>query len=100
MNTAITAYLGLAALAANLPFISSNIFFWWSPKTSLKPFYWALIELLVLYVLFGAAGLWLESQYGPVHGQKWPFYATTIALFIVAAYPGFVFRYFWRKSGS
>jgi hypothetical protein len=29
--------------------------------------------------------------------QGWQFYATTGALFIVFAFPGFVWRYLWRK---
>jgi hypothetical protein len=91
--------VGLAAVAANLPFFSEKIFFFAEPKKGTKAFVFRLLELLVLYVGIGVLAFWLEGQLSPVHQQKWPFYATTFALFIVFAWPGFVWRYFWRRPG-
>ncbi|PHV10803.1 DUF2818 family protein [Chitinimonas sp. BJB300] len=100
MSAALYAFIGLAALAANLPFMVERALFIWPPKDGkTKAFGWRLLELLVLYVVVGGLGLWLESRLGPVHRQRWQFYVTTFALFVVAAYPGFVLRYFWRKRG-
>ncbi|HLA39718.1 MAG TPA: DUF2818 family protein, partial [Candidatus Glassbacteria bacterium] len=43
---------------------------------------------------------WLvEKNLGPVHPQRWEFYATTACLFLVFAYPGFVYRFLWRRRG-
>ncbi|WP_223879044.1 DUF2818 family protein [Chitinimonas arctica] len=92
-------YLGLAALAANLPFmVERRLFIWPAPATG-KALGWRLLELLLLYGVVGLLGIWLEGRLGPVHQQRWPFYASTFALFVVAAYPGFVLRFLWRKPG-
>ncbi|WP_245589179.1 DUF2818 family protein [Chitinimonas koreensis] len=93
------ALIGLAALAANLPFMVERILFVREPAGGRKAFGWRLLELVLLYLVIGGLGLWLESRFGPVHQQRWQFYVTTFALFVVAAYPGFVLRYFWRKPG-
>ncbi|XZG69788.1 DUF2818 family protein [Chitinibacteraceae bacterium HSL-7] len=90
---------GLAALAANLPFLSERVLFVLQPKDGHKAFYWRVLELLLLYVAVGGLALFLESRLSPIHAQKWPFYATTLCLFVVAAFPGFVWRFFWRKPG-
>ncbi|WP_269531008.1 DUF2818 family protein [Chitinimonas sp. BJYL2] len=100
MSAALIVYLGLAALAANLPFMVERLFLIGPKVAAGKSLGWRLIELCLLYVLVGGLGLWLESRVGPVHDQKWPFYATTFALFVVAAYPGFVMRYLWRQPGN
>ncbi|TJZ75629.1 DUF2818 family protein [Chitiniphilus eburneus] len=89
---------GLAALAANLPFLSDRILFAIRPAGR-KAFAWRAVEMLALYLLVGGLALVLEQRLSPIHAQKWPFYVTTLCLFIVAAFPGFVWRYFWRKPG-
>jgi hypothetical protein len=89
----------LAVIAANLPFLSERILLVFAAPKAGKPLYWRLLELLLLYILVGLLAMWLESRFGPVHGQGWQFFVTTFALFVVAAYPGFVIRYFWRKPG-
>ncbi|WP_255987878.1 DUF2818 family protein [Chitinolyticbacter albus] len=90
---------GLAALAANLPFFSERILFVLAPGSGRKSFAWRALELVLLYGSVGALGLLLESRLSPIHAQNWPFYATTLCLFLVAAFPGFVWRYFWRRPG-
>ena len=91
--------VGLAVIAANLPFFSEKIFFFAPPYKGKKTFGFRLLELLVFYFFIGFVAYWLEGQLSPVHQQKWPFYATTLALFVVFAWPGFVWRYFWRRPG-
>jgi hypothetical protein len=91
--------VGLAVIAANLPFFSEKVFFLVAPRNGKKAFVFRLCELLLLYFLVGCFAYWLESRLSPVHQQNWPFYASTLALFIVFAWPGFVWRYFWRKHG-
>ena len=89
----------LAVLAANIPFFNERIFALVPYGTSIKPLWARLLELLVLYfVVLGAAYL-LEARMGNVFPQRWEFYAITICLFLVLAFPGFVFRYLRKHHG-
>jgi len=91
----------LAIGGANLPFMNERLFglipFGTSGKTAVKPFWLRLIELAVLYALVGVVAHFLEAQIGNVFTQGWEFYAVTGSLFIVLAYPGFVFRYLRKR---
>ncbi len=89
----------LAIIAANLPFLSERILFVKVPATGRKAFGWRLLEWGLLYLIVGLFARLLESQRTPVHTQGWAFYVITLALFIVFAWPGFVWRFFWRKPG-
>jgi Protein of unknown function (DUF2818) len=89
----------LAALAANLPFLSEKILFVWQTKSGQKSFFWRLLELSFFFLLVGFIARLIESRLSPVHVQNWQFYASVLALFVVLAWPGFVWRYFWRKPG-
>ncbi|MBV1774165.1 DUF2818 family protein [Burkholderiaceae bacterium DAT-1] len=91
-------FITLAALAANFPFFSEKIFFVYTAESGHKAFSWRLAEMLSLYLFVGLIGIWLESRLGPVQTQHWQFYATSFALFIVFAWPGFVWRYFWKRT--
>jgi hypothetical protein len=86
----------LAFVAANLPFFTERIFFIVQPKCGTKHFGWRLAELTVLYFAVGGAARLLEGKVGAVQHQGWEFYAITVSLFLVFAYPGFVMRYLWR----
>ena len=99
MNLNATILLLIALFAANLPFLLERIFFIVKPREGSKNLAWRLLELVVLYFIVGGIGLLLESKLGDIHTQNWEFYAITAALFIVFAYPGFVYRYLWRRRG-
>lgn len=64
-----------------------------------KPIWFRLLELSVLYCVLGAVAYLLESGAGNRFSQSWEFYAATIFLFLVLAFPGFVFRYLRRRHG-
>jgi hypothetical protein len=83
----------LAALAANLPFLSERLFVVVPLGRDTKPAWLRLGEVVFLYFLILGAGYFLESRIGNVFSQGWQFYAITACLFLVLAYPGFVFRY-------
>ena len=86
-------YLVVALVAANLPWLSERIFFVRRPAGEKSPWL-RLLEWLVLYFVVGAIGLGLERRLtGEIYAQDWEFYAVTLALFIVFALPGFIFRY-------
>lgn len=85
-------------IAANAPFFTQRIFFLYNSKTGNKQFSWMLLEIFVLYFLVGMLALGIEIGFSPLHQQGWEFYVVTFCLFLVFAYPGFVYRYLWRKK--
>ncbi len=89
----------LAFIAANVPFINNRVFAVWQPKRSVpKAFWWRTLELFTLYLLIGAIGTAFERLIGNVFTQRWEFYAITFSLFVVMAFPGFVYRYLLRRA--
>lgn len=92
-------WLGLAVVAANLPWLSER----WllviaRPDRRAKPFWLRLIEWGLLYGLIAGMGFGLEFKMtGTVHAQDWEFYAVTLCLFAVSALPGFIYRYQLRR---
>lgn len=93
----------LALLAANLPFLNERLFALVPLKRSNapggKPLWLRLIEVLVMYFLVGVGAYLLESRAGNAFAQNWEFYAITLFLFVVLAYPGFVWRYLRKRHG-
>lgn len=86
----------LAMAGANLPFFTQRLFFVFQLKGE-KNLAWHLLELLTLYFVVGGASLLLERQIAAPHSQNWEFFAVTVCLFLVFAFPGFAYRYLWRK---
>lgn len=86
----------LALLAANLPFFNQRLFAFAPIKYAVKPLWLRLVEMIAGYFVVGAIGYLIESRIGNVFEQGWEFYAVTAALFVVFAFPGFVYRYLWR----
>ena len=100
MNFSTILLLILAFVAANLPFLVERIFFIVKPKTGDKNVAWRLLELIVMFFVVGGIAMLLEGKLGDIHKQNWEFYAINAALFVVFAYPGFVYRYLWRRRGA
>lgn len=100
MNFSTTLLLILAFIAANLPFLVERILFIFKPKAGSKNFGWRLLELTLMYFAVGGIALLMESKLGDIHQQNWEFYAVNASLFVVFAYPGFVYRYLWRRRGA
>ncbi len=89
--------IGLALVAANLPFFSQRLFGLVALARG-KSLAVRLAELVLLYFLVGGAGLLLEQRAGRIAPQGWEFYAVTGALFITLTFPGFVWRYLVRRG--
>ena len=88
----------MAAFAgANLPFVNQRLL-GVVPLAGPKSLAGRLAELVLMYFLVGALGLALENSAGQIAPQGWEFYAVTGALFIVLAFPGFIWRYLRRHS--
>jgi hypothetical protein len=95
----VSLLLAIALIAANLPFLVERLFFV-KKLDSGKRLGWRLLELVVFYFVVGGIGLLLEKKGGEIHVQGWEFYAVTASLFLVFAFPGFIYRYLWRKKGT
>ncbi|MCW5653558.1 DUF2818 family protein [Hydrogenophaga sp.] len=93
----VTLVLLAAFIAANLPFLNERWLAVW-PRRAPKALWMRLVELLVLYALVGALGLALEQSAGQIAPQGWEFYAVTGSLFLTLAFPGFVYRYLYRRN--
>ncbi len=93
-----TIILFLAFGAANLPFLTERRFIVLPPTRGFKSVGMRLLELVVMYFVVGAVAYLVERNMGSVQSQRWEFYAVTACLFPVFAYPGYVYRYFWRRS--
>ena len=88
----------LALTLANSPWFSERLFFLIPVKQQPKSVAWCLIELVVLCFILGFIIRYAEySRMGQVAPQKWEFYAITVCLFLVLAFPGFIYRFFWKK---
>ncbi len=93
MTIGMKAFLLLAMIAANLPFLSAKFFFVFSiaPK---KSFWLTLAEFIVYFFLIGILARFLEIQnYGAVYKQSPHFYIINLILFLIFAFPGFIFRH-------
>ncbi|MHB1678313.1 MAG: DUF2818 family protein [Sulfuriferula sp.] len=97
MNSAVTALILLAFFVANLPFLIERIGLVFAPKSGHKAFGWRVAELIVLYFIVGFVARFLEQKVITPQVQHWEFYAITACMFIVLAFPGFVYRFLWRR---
>ena len=86
----------MGLFAANLPFVSNRLFAVVMLRTP-KNLATRLAELVVCYLLVGGMGLALEQRAGQIAPQGWEFYAITGALFITFAFPGFTYRYLFKR---
>ncbi len=88
-------WLGLAIVAANLPWLSERWLFVIVRRDGrAKPFWLRLVEWGGLYGLVVGMGFGFEYKVaGANHMQDWEFYAVTLCLFAVGALPGFIYRY-------
>ena len=86
----------LALLVANLPFVGNRFFAVIALKNP-KNLAIRLVELVTGYFLLGGLGIYLEQRTGQIAPQGWEFYAITGTLFLTFAFPGFIYRYLFRK---
>ena len=94
-STSVWVVIVLALIAANLPFMSQRQLAV-VKLTAGKNLAVRLAELVIMYFLVGGTALLLENRLGQIAPQNWEFYAITYFVFLVFAYPGFVYCYLWR----
>ena len=88
--------IGLAIVAANLPFANHRVLAFGPRLQPHKRLVLRFAELVLLYFVVGGIGLLLEKRAGQIAPQQWEFYAVTGTLFVTLAFPGFVYRYLLR----
>lgn len=86
-----------AFIGANLPFINERLVAVF-PRNAPKSLGLRVGELVLCYFLVGGLGLMLEQSAGEIYPQGWEFYATTATLFLTLAFPGFVYRYLYKRK--
>lgn len=108
-SLAVWLVVAISIAAANLPFLTERVFGFIPMKSGAagdgaapsslrtKSLALRLLELIVLYFVVGFVARLLESRIGGVFAQNWEFYAVTGCLFLVLAFPGFVFRYLRKR---
>src|SRR5699024_9707322 len=72
---------------------------WRTRLNKSKPVYVRLLELIVFYVMVGTIGLAFEASLSNPFPKTWEFYVITASLYLVLGYPGFVYRYLYRRRG-
>lgn len=85
-------FLAAVFLLANLPWLSQRCFL--VLQCGYKSPWLRLLEWFALYFVAGGLALLFEQRaMGSIHPQDWEFYAVTLSLFMVFAFPGFIFRF-------
>ena len=89
--------IGLACIAANLPFVNHRVLAIGPQLQPRKGLLLRIAEMLVLYFVVGCLGLLLEKRAGQIAPQGWEFYAITGTLFLTFSFPGFTYRYLFKR---
>jgi len=92
-NTALI--LTVLLVAANIPWISEKFFLFFAiPNNTEKRIWMRLVEWFAFASLALLFSLGLEQKsLGLTHSQDWEFYAIFFSLFVVFAFPSFIFRH-------
>ena len=98
MSTTAGIVLIAGFVLASLPLIGKRGFFGIPMLKFNKKPWMRIVEFLALYAIWIAIGKAFEAQAGQVKAQDWEFYAVTLLLFVIAAFPAFVWRYLWRRA--
>jgi type IV secretory pathway TrbF-like protein len=89
----------LGVLAASAPFFSRRWGLAFNRKAA-KPFIAFALESLLLFALLVGGFIVWESRAGQRAPQDWEFYAVIVCLWLVAAFPGFIWRFLLQKKGA
>jgi len=97
INQAVWLLLVTAIVLANIPFILSNRLFVFI-KVPEKSIWINLLEWFLYFIVTGFFAYMLENKsMGHVSQQSWEFYTITLFMFMIFAFPGFIYRYNLRQ---
>ncbi|BBP46352.1 membrane protein [Thiosulfatimonas sediminis] len=92
-DQAVWLLLITALVLANLPFIMGNRLFLLI-KVAHKSIVVNFIEWFIYFGVTGVFAYLLENKtMGHVAPQEWEFYVTVFFMFMIFAFPGFIYRY-------
>ncbi|NPA71302.1 MAG: DUF2818 family protein [Gammaproteobacteria bacterium] len=93
LNQSVWLLLVTAMVLANIPFILSNRLFLLI-KVPTKSIVVNLLEWFLYFIVTGFFAYLLEKKsMGHVADQTWEFYTVALFMFIIFAFPGFIYRY-------
>lgn len=87
-----------ALLLANLPFLNERFFGVVRLESLRKSFRFRCAEYFLIYIFLLLGIRVLEAQQGQLFIQAWAFYVLTFLGFLILAFPGMVYCFFWKKS--
>ncbi len=97
-NIAIYLLIATAFVLANLPWLFERRLFLFIDLKRIKPFWLGLVEWGVYFSLSVLFGYLLEKRVmGTVSPQDWEFWVTVFFMFMIFAFPGFIYRYNFRR---
>jgi hypothetical protein len=92
-------FVAFGFISASLPFFFSR----WGlvfARPVAKPFVAYALESAILFSLVVAGFVFWESRTGQRAPQDWEYYAVIVCLWLVAAFPGFVWRFLLQKKNT
>ena len=86
--------LFLAIVMANLPFLFTQRLFLLIPLNQEKKIPLYIVEWFVLFFVMGGFAYMIEfTAMGNIAPQEWEFYDVNLFLFMIFAFPGFIYRF-------
>lgn len=93
LDQAVWVLLVTAIVLANIPWVLTNRLFILI-NIATKPIWMGLAEWFSYFLIMGALALGLEyTAMGNIAPQNWEFYIINLFLFMIFAFPGFIYRY-------
>lgn len=97
LNQAVWVLLVTAIVLSNIPFILSNRLFIFI-KVPEKSIWINFAEWFLYFIITGFFAYLLENKsMGHVAEQSWEFYTINLFMFMIFAFPGFIYRYNLRQ---
>jgi len=97
LNQSVWLLLITGFVLANMPFVLGNRLFLFI-KVPHKSIVVNFVELFVYFIITGVFAYLLENKsMGHVAPQTWEFYTVTLFMFLIFAFPGFIYRYNLRQ---
>lgn len=93
-------FLLCAICSANIPFINQKLLAVFPLPFQKKPVWLRLLEMIVLYGALAVSVSLLEHYLGNMTVTSWELYIITLCLFLIFAFPGFVYQYLLKKTSA
>lgn len=99
MQTGLYGFLVCCMLwFANVPFVSASFLGFFCVKH--KSIGLRILEIAIGYLAVLFLGVCIEINLAQFTVQSWPFYVLTLCGFLILAFPGIVYCFFWSKRAD